>query len=76
MIPAAFPAVAPAMTVGDLFGPLAPIAAFGVIGGLMVLVALIVTQSWTAARRRRDAAASPSGIPGEARTASPTRPAA
>jgi hypothetical protein len=76
MIPAAFRAAAPAMTVGDLFGPLAAIAVFGVIAGLMVLLALIVTQSWTAARRLRDAAASPSRVRDEAQVASPTRPAA
>ncbi len=76
MIPAAFPTIAPAQTVGELFGPLAPIAAFGVVGALIILVALILADRRTAARRRPpEAAAAPSG-PDKTPAAASVRPAA
>ena len=76
MIPAALPTIAPALTVGELFGPLAPIAAIGVVGGLVILVALIVVENRTAARQRADRAARDAGGSTETTTASPVRPAA
>lgn len=45
MIPAAFPAIAPAQSVGELFGPLAPIAVLGVILALIVLVAMLAADA-------------------------------
>jgi hypothetical protein len=74
MIPTTFPAIAPATTIGELFGPLAPIAVFGVLGALVVLLALIAVESWTA--RRRNPAGQGSAMPGKAPAASPLRPAA
>ena len=49
MIPIAFSAVAPSTTLGELFGPLATVAVFGVLAGLFVLVALVAVQAWAAA---------------------------
>jgi hypothetical protein len=76
MIPAAFPTIAPAQTVGELFGPLATIAVLGVVVGLVILVALLVAEAASSSRRtgrqpvRRGRAAR------ETKTVSPVRPAA
>jgi hypothetical protein len=52
MIPAAIPPVAPAITLAELFGPLAPLAALGALVALAILVALLAGASWVTARRR------------------------
>lgn len=52
MFPTAFPQVAPNLTVGELFGPLGPIAVVAVLVALAVLVGVLVGESWAAARRR------------------------
>jgi putative effector of murein hydrolase LrgA (UPF0299 family) len=51
MIPAACPTIAPAQTVGELFGPLATIAVLGVVVGLVILVALLVAEAASSSRR-------------------------
>jgi hypothetical protein len=56
MIPAAFPLVAPASTLGDVFGPLASVAVLGVIVGLLFLVGLVALQSWAATHPERHVA--------------------
>jgi hypothetical protein len=73
MIPPAFP-IAPAMTLGELFGPLAPIAVFGVIAALVILLALIVMDSGAA--RQQDQAGGDLALPEKAPAAAPVRPAA
>jgi len=45
MIPTAFPAIAPVQSVGELFGPLAPIAVLGVILALVILVAMLAAEA-------------------------------
>lgn len=52
MIPTGFPTAAPAITVGELFGPLASVAAAGVLGALFILVVLILVEY--GARREPD----------------------
>jgi hypothetical protein len=74
MIPPAFAAIAPAMTLGELFGPLAPIAVFGVIAALVILLALIVTDSGAARQQAR--AGRDSALPEKTPAAAPVRPAA
>jgi putative effector of murein hydrolase LrgA (UPF0299 family) len=76
MIPAAISTIAPAQTVGELFGPLAPIAVLGVIGGLVILVALLVAEARSTARRSVERGARETRALGETKTASPVRPAA
>ncbi len=74
MIPAAFPQVAPALSLSEVFGPLAPLAALAAIGALAVLVAVLATESWRGARRRAHARiGQPAGQPG---SSSSLRPAA
>jgi hypothetical protein len=63
MIPFAFPAVSPSTTLGDLFGPLASVAVFGVFAGLGILLAVVALQAWAAASRQRDGVA-PHPAPG------------
>jgi hypothetical protein len=52
MIPGAIPPVAPATTLGELFGPLAPIAVLAAVAGLAVLVAVLAGEALVVARRR------------------------
>ena len=72
MIPAGFPVIAPPMTLGDVFGPLAPVAVFCVIAGLVVVLALSTAEALTAARRRHRESSVRPATP----AASPVRPAA
>jgi hypothetical protein len=53
MIPFAFPTVSPVTTLGDLFGPLASIAVFGVLAGLGILLVVVALQAWATAPRQR-----------------------
>lgn len=75
MIPTGFPIVAPAITLGELFGPLASIAVVGVLAGLLIVVALVLTESRTR-RQRPDPAARAERPAGKGAGASPLRPAA
>jgi len=75
MIPAAFPTVAPALSVGELFGPLAPIAVLGVVLGMAILVTLLLVEARSATRRRGRTTRRSSASPG-AEQVSPVRPAA
>jgi len=75
MIPAAFPMVAP-LTVGELFGPLATVAVLGVVLGLAILVALLVTEAARSSRRRVQGAVRPAGASRETKVVSRVRPAA
>jgi len=76
MIPAAFPTIAPAQTVGQLFGPLASIAVFGVVVGLAILVALLVTEAASSSRRRVGRAVRRASAARESKPISRVRPAA
>jgi hypothetical protein len=76
MIPAAFPMVAPAQTLGELFGPLATIAVLGVVAGLAILVALLVTEAARSSRRHLRGAARGAHAPHGTKSVSPVRPAA
>lgn len=71
------PTIVPALPVGERFGPLAPIAVFGVVGGLVILLALLVVETRTATHQRTERAARGAGGSAETTTtASPVRPAA
>ena len=76
MIPAAFPTIAPVETVGQLFGPLASIAVFGVLLGLAILVALLVTEAASSSRRRVRRAVPRASATRESNPVSRVRPAA
>jgi len=52
MIPAAFPPVAPSLSLGDLFGPLAPLALVGALAALAVLIGLLAGEYALSVRRR------------------------
>jgi hypothetical protein len=52
MIPAAIPPIAPGISLGELFGPLASLAVLGAMVALAILVALLAGASWVTARRR------------------------
>jgi len=52
MMPAAFPTVVPALSAGEFFGPLAPIAVLGVALGMAILVTLLLVDARSATRRR------------------------
>jgi len=75
MIPAAFPTVAPALSAGEFFGPLAPIAVLGVALGMAILVTLLLVDARSATRRRGRITPRSSASPG-AEQVSPARPAA
>ena len=51
MLPIAFPQVAPALTAGELFGPLAPLALVAALAALAVLIGLLVAERSTSMRR-------------------------
>jgi len=76
MIPFAIPAVSPSTTLGDLFGPLASIAVFGVLAGLGILLAVVALQAWARVPRQRDGVAPHPATGSRARDASNLRPAA
>jgi len=76
MIPAAFPTIAPAQTLGEIFGPLAPIAVFGVVVGLAILVALLVTEAVSSSRRHVGRAVRQAGASRESKPISRVRSAA
>ena len=59
MIPTGFPPVAPAITLGDLFGPLAPLAVVAALAALVVLMALLAGEYTISAMRRGSDASSP-----------------
>jgi len=52
MIPFGFPQVAPAVTAGELFGPLAPLALVAAVAALLVLVGLIAGEYAITLRRQ------------------------
>jgi hypothetical protein len=58
MIPVGFPQVAPALTAGELFGPLAPLALVAALAALVVLIGLLAGE-YSIARRRQSRAANP-----------------
>ena len=76
MIPAAFPTIAPTQTVGELFGPLATIAVFGVVIGLAILVALLVTEAASSSRHHVRRGVRRPSAPRETKPVSRVRPAA
>jgi hypothetical protein len=59
MIPIGFPAVAPSITLGDLFGPLAPLALVAAVGALVVLIGLLGGEYAVSSRRRSSRVTSP-----------------
>ena len=59
MIPIGIPPVAPAITLGDLFGPLAPLALVAALAALVVLIALIVGERTVSAMHRGSDVISP-----------------
>ena len=59
MIPIGFPPVAPSITLGDLFGPLAPMALVAALAALVVLMALLAGEYTISAMRRGSDASSP-----------------
>ena len=65
MIPIGFPQVAPAVTVGELFGPLAPLALVGAIAALLVLVGLIAGEYVITLRRQWHARESGRSVPAQ-----------
>jgi len=75
MMPAAFPTVVPALSAGEFFGPLAPIAVLGVALGMAILVTLLLVDARSATRRRGRITPGSSASPG-AEQVSPARPAA
>src|SRR5262245_20295520 len=64
MIPAAFPTIAPALSAGEFFGPLAPIAVLGVALGMAILVTLLLVDARSATRRRGRITPGSSASPG------------
>jgi len=74
MVPAAFPSVAPAITLAELFGPLAPLAVLGTLVVLAILVGLLGYEMQANARRSR--ARQTVDTPGETAASLPIRPAA
>src|SRR5215475_3064371 len=67
MIPAAFPTLAPALSAGEFFGPLAPIAVLGVALGMAILVTLLLVDARSATRRRGRITPRSSASPGPSR---------
>jgi hypothetical protein len=67
MIPASFPTVAPALSAGEFFGPLAPIVVLGVVLGMAILVTLLLVDARSATRQRERTA------PGAAPRLEPSR---
>ena len=59
MIPTGFPPVVPAITLGDLFGPLAPLALIAALAALVVLMALLAGEYTISAMRRSSETSSP-----------------
>ena len=59
MIPTGFPPVVPAITLGDLFGPLAPLALIAALAALVVLMSLLAGEYTISAMRRGADASSP-----------------
>jgi hypothetical protein len=56
MIPIGFPPVAPSITLGDLFGPLAPLALVSAAAALVVLIGLLAGEYAISSMRRRSGA--------------------
>ena len=52
MIPIGFPPVAPSITLGDLFGPLAPMALVAALAALVVLIGLLAGEYTIFSMRR------------------------
>jgi hypothetical protein len=59
MIPTGFPPVVPAITLGDLFGPLAPLALVAALVALLVLIGLLAGEYAISAMRRGSDAVGP-----------------